>query len=291
MTVVEGWFGTSDVNNVDDLKNPAKWISPRLKIAVIQNSGINRTAYLVEKNEQGVVLENPLVIGNKTEGALINLIRSWGEDYEKIKREQYNEKTDKIFPFDSTKKRSTAVVFNSNGTVRLYVKGATEVILDDCGYYTDENGDTKEMSGNMKVNLEVKINSMATKALRTLMLAHIDFLSEKDMPLDWRVNPPDDKNLICDCIVGIVDPLRSDVKEAVKCAQNAGVVVRMVTGEIYKYVERNRHGEIDTGRERDRYTERERGRGEKRLSKGDREERKKGRYSNINRETLSNSYH
>ena len=40
---------------------------------------------------------------------------------------------------------------------------------------------------------------------------------------------------------------------------------------------RNRHGEIDTGRERDRYTERERGRGEKRLSKGDREERKKGR--------------
>ena len=258
MTVVEGWFGTSDVNNVDDLKNPAKWISPRLKIAVIQNSGINRTAYLVEKNEQGVVLENPLVIGNKTEGALINLIRSWGEDYEKIKREQYNEKTDKIFPFDSTKKRSTAVVFNSNGTVRLYVKGATEVILDDCGYYTDENGDTKEMSGNMKVNLEVKINSMATKALRTLMLAHIDFLSEKDMPLDWRVNPPDDKNLICDCIVGIVDPLRSDVKEAVKCAQNAGVVVRMVTGEIYKYVERNRHGEIDTGRERDRYTERER---------------------------------
>ena len=118
----------------------------------------------------------------------------------------------------------------------MYVKGATEVLLNDCGYYTDSNGDTKELNKNMKVSLEVKINSMAVKALRTLMLAHIDFPSEKDLPLDWKINPPDDKDLICDCIAGIVDPLRSDVKEAVKCAQGAGVVVRMVTGEILKNI-------------------------------------------------------
>ena len=236
MTVVEGWFGTTEVDDVDLLKTPAKWISPLLKTAVIQNSGINRTAYLIEKNEQGEILENPMVIGNKTEGALINLIRSWGEDYEKIKTDQYNEKTDKIFPFDSTKKRSTAVVFNSNGTVRVYVKGATEVLLNDCGYYTDSNGNTIVMDKTMKTSLEVKINAMAVKALRTLMLAHIDFPTEKDLPLDWKLNPPDDKDLICDAIVGIVDPLRSDVKEAVKCAQGAGVVVRMVTGELFKKI-------------------------------------------------------
>jgi magnesium-transporting ATPase (P-type) len=204
MTVVEGWFGTAEIEDVDHLKEPAKWISPQLKELIVQNSGINRTAYLVEKNEKGEILENPMVIGNKTEGALINLIRSWGEDYEKVKAEQYNENTDKIFPFDSTKKRSTAIVFNSDGAVRLYVKGATEVLLTDCSYYTDINGDTQDMNDAMKNYLETKINSMAKKALRTLMLAHVDFKNEKDLPADWETCPPDDKNLICDSIVGIV---------------------------------------------------------------------------------------
>ena len=48
---------------------------------------------------------------------------------------------------------------------------------------------------------------------------------------DWREDPPDSANLILDCIVGIIDPLRGDVKESVRKAQRAGVVVRMVTGD------------------------------------------------------------
>ena len=51
------------------------------------------------------------------------------------------------------------------------------------------------------------------------------------MPEDWRDVPPDHGGLCCDCIVGIIDPLRDDVKEAVRHAQRAGVVVRMVTGD------------------------------------------------------------
>jgi magnesium-transporting ATPase (P-type) len=204
MTVVEGWFGTAEIDDVDLLTKPERWLSPRLKVAIVQNSGINRTAYLVQKNENGELLQRPMVIGNKTEGALINLIRSWGEDYEQVKVEQYNEKTDKIFPFDSTKKRSTAVVLNVDGSVRLYVKGATEVLLSDCSFYTDINGDTKAMDATMKEYLESKINSMARKALRTLLLAHVDFKKVGDLPANWESSPPDDRNLICDCIVGIV---------------------------------------------------------------------------------------
>ena len=204
MTVVEGWFGNVNVEDTTILKEPVKWISPKLKHALLQNSSINRTAYLVEKNENGVILENPMVIGNKTEGALINMIRSWGEDYEKINLEQFHESTDKIFPFDSTKKRSTAVVFNVDGTVRLYVKGATEVLLNDCEYYTDSDGERKQMDATMRSNLFFKINSMAKRALRTLLLAHVDFQSIDQLPTDWKESPPDDKDLVCDCIVGIV---------------------------------------------------------------------------------------
>lgn len=72
---------------------------------------------------------------------------------------------------------------------------------------------------------------MANNALRTLCLTHYDFENESMMPDDWRENPPDSANLIVDCIVGIIDPLRSDVKEAVRIAQGAGVTVRMVTGD------------------------------------------------------------
>lgn len=63
---------------------------------------------------------------------------------------------------------------------------------------------------------------MAENALRTLCLAHRDFKSAADLPANWQDNPPDNSNLILDCIVGIIDPLRSDVKEAVRVAQEAG---------------------------------------------------------------------
>jgi len=64
-----------------------------------------------------------------------------------------------------------------------------------------------------------------------LVLGHVDFPNRAALPSDWETSPPDNANLVLDCIVGIQDPLRSDVKEAVKTAQNAGVVVRMVTGD------------------------------------------------------------
>lgn len=68
-------------------------------------------------------------------------------------------------------------------------------------------------------------------ALRTLCIAHRDYPSISKLPERWEDNPPDNKELVCDCIVGIIDPLRDDVKDAVKTAQKAGVMVRMITGD------------------------------------------------------------
>lgn len=145
-----------------------------------------------------------MVVGNKTEGALMNLIRMWGYNCETVKQEIYNEKTDKIFPFDSLKKRATAVVFYEDGCVRLYCKGATEILLENCTKYTDEKGDVKSMDKDVKKVLNEKINHMAQRALRTLMLSHIDYSSAAELPKDWKVSPPDEGDLICDAIVGII---------------------------------------------------------------------------------------
>jgi magnesium-transporting ATPase (P-type) len=60
---------------------------------------------------------------NKTEGALINMARGWGFDYDKLKDDNFNEAVDRVFSFNSDKKRSTAIAHRKDGSVRLYCKG------------------------------------------------------------------------------------------------------------------------------------------------------------------------
>ena len=115
--------------------------------------------------------------------------------------------------------------------MRLFCKGASEQLLKDCAFYTNPNGTVSPMTPKKFNELNELISQMAAKALRTLLLAHVDFPSVQYLPPHWRDDPPDNNGLCCDALVGIMDPLRSDVKEAVFMAQSAGVTVRMVTGD------------------------------------------------------------
>jgi magnesium-transporting ATPase (P-type) len=77
--------------------------------------------------------------------------------------------------------------------------------------------------------IEECIREMAKRSLRTLCLAHKDYISIDALPDGWQDNnPPDGDGLCCDCVVGIIDPLRSDVKEAVRTAQRAGEQTRLL---------------------------------------------------------------
>lgn len=73
----------------------------------------------------------------------------------------------------------------------------------------------------------------ANGALRTLCLAHIDYPSTDELEEGWEVDSPDADNMILDAIVGIMDPLRDDVKEAVATAQRAGVMVRIYIIRVF----------------------------------------------------------
>jgi Ca2+-transporting ATPase len=205
-----------------------------VKSLIIAQCAVNRSAYLVRVSQEGTVLDRPNIIGNKTEGALMLMLeQQWGLRYEALYDSNFNaDNGDMIFSFNSAKKRSTAVLHLNDGKVRIYCKGASEWILKDCSYITDRDGNVIPLETERRKELENHINNMADRALRTLCLAHRDFNSESQLPSDWRDNnPPDRENLILDCIVGIIDPLRSDVKDAVRTAQEAGVTVRMVTGD------------------------------------------------------------
>jgi len=228
MTVVEGFFGDVVYDQEEFI---SKQIPDVVKRVIVEQCSINRTAYLVYKDAEGRMLDRPAIIGNKTEGALIMMIKSWGFDHEELKNNNFKEGLDKIYSFNSAKKRSTAIVHRADGSVRLYCKGASEWITKDCSHFLNNNGQYEPMNESKRVFIDQVINTMADKALRTLCLAHRDFTSPNAMPADWIENPPDHSNLVLDCIVGIIDPLRGDVKEAVRIAQQAGVTVRMVTGD------------------------------------------------------------
>jgi P-type Ca2+ transporter type 2C len=120
MTVVEAMFGDKKYSQMEF---ETCVLSEAVKTAVSENSAINRTAYLIEKDAQGAVMPRPHIVGNKTEGALMLMVRKWGADCETIKKAIFNESRDKIFAFNSSKKRSTAVIHRSDGTIRFYVKG------------------------------------------------------------------------------------------------------------------------------------------------------------------------
>jgi len=228
MTVVEGWF--ADKVYAQDGFSKAS-LPEHVQSLIGDHVSVNRTAYLIYKSEEGKELDRPNIVGNKTEGALILMIRNWGLDYEKIKKKIFDENVDRIFSFNSGKKRSTVVVHRADGSVRLYCKGASEWILNDCTHYTNEHGESLFITQGKRIELCDFITNMAENALRTLVLAHKDFASPSHLPANWIEDPPDNADLCCDCIVGIIDPLRSDVKDAVATAQRAGVVVRMITGD------------------------------------------------------------
>lgn len=156
MTIVSGIFGDVYVDR-ETFQHSSSIIPENVKRVIVEHVCVNRTAYLVRPNEDGSGITGeggggsewgeawggkgslslnmdlkPQVIGNKTEGALIEMVASWGYDYEDVKASIFNESQDKIFAFNSVVKRSTAIIHRPDGSVRLFCKGASEVLLKCC---------------------------------------------------------------------------------------------------------------------------------------------------------------
>jgi Ca2+-transporting ATPase len=201
-----------------------------LKQSIIQNT----TAF--ECKTEG---RDPF-IGSKTETALLEFARehfSIGS----LSEERSNANIVQVIPFESKIKCSAAVVKLTNGHYRMYVKGASEILLGTCEKIaTDVSRDSSAapMTSDDREKLERIITIYASRSLRTISLIYRDFAS-------W---PPEDSRTIEDdssqavfqdvfkqmtfvAVVGIQDPLRENVHEAVEDCQRAGVCVRMVTGD------------------------------------------------------------
>lgn len=166
-------------------------------------------------------------IGNPTEAALLLWLNSQGEDYESLRS---NAKILSILTF-STERKYMATVVKSPllGKKILYVKGAPEIVLSHCNSVVSANGFTTVYE--QRKQIEARLLEYQNKAMRTLGFAYC-ILDENDDEAPYRDGRlVEGLNLIYIGFVAISDPVRSDVPEAVQRCLDAGIDVKIVTGD------------------------------------------------------------
>ncbi|XP_078040633.1 plasma membrane calcium-transporting ATPase 3 isoform X6 [Augochlora pura] len=182
----------------------------------------------------------PLQIGNKTECALLGFVVALGMNYQTIRDDQPEETFTRVYTFNSVRKSMSTVVPRKGGGFRLFTKGASEMIMKKCAFIYGREGHlekfTKEMQDRLTKNV---IEPMACDGLRTISIAYRDFVPGKaeinQVHVDNEPNWEDEENIVnnltCLCVVGIEDPVRPEVPDAIRRCQKAGITVRMVTGD------------------------------------------------------------
>ncbi|CAN1324587.1 Calcium-transporting ATPase 2, plasma membrane-type [Linum perenne] len=146
------------------------------------------------------------ILGTPTEAAILEFGLSLGGEFQ---GEREAVKLVKLEPFNSTKKRMSAVVELPGGGLRAHSKGASEIVLASCDKVIDSKGEAVALDDSSLNFLNTTIDQFAGEALRTLCLAYKEVQG----------------------IVGIKDPVRPGVKESVAVCHAAGIAVRMVTGD------------------------------------------------------------
>ncbi|XP_013174706.1 PREDICTED: plasma membrane calcium-transporting ATPase 3 isoform X3 [Papilio xuthus] len=181
----------------------------------------------------------PIQIGNKTECALLGFVLALGQSYEAVRERNPEESFTRVYTFNSVRK-SMSTVIPYKGGYRLYTKGASEIVLKKCSFIYGHEGRLEKFTRDMQDRLVKQvIEPMACDGLRTISVAYRDFVPGKadinQVHIDQEPNWDDEDNIVnnltCLCVVGIEDPVRPEVPEAIRKCQKAGITVRMVTGD------------------------------------------------------------
>ena len=142
--------------------------------------------------------------------------------------------TEKIFPrineipFDSNRKMMTTI-HRMGSKYRIICKGAPDVLLDKCTKEVLEIGDSQDIKVKTLDKLKIKNENeqMAHKALRVIAVAFKD-VTELPSKIDSSTI---ENNLTFVGLIGMIDPPREGVKEAVKTCKTAGIKTVMITGD------------------------------------------------------------
>lgn len=150
--------------------------------------------------------------GNSIDRAMLSLVGK--DDYNKIKS-NIDVKNKQVF---SSKNKYSAI---TTGTDASYYKGAPEKLIDKCTKYFDGD-DAIDLNEDVRSTLNKAIKNMTENAMRCIALT----FSEGELVEDSLPN-----DMILLGVIGVVDPVRQEVPDAVKTAHNAGIQVIEITGD------------------------------------------------------------
>ena len=219
-----------------------------LRIAVLCNDS---------KLEEETETERWVIKGDPTEGALVVTAAKAGLWKEELERDA--PRIGEI-PFSSERKRMTTVHLVSGQKKIAFMKGAPELIFDKCTkIYAD--GKVRKITAEDKTEMLKVMEAMAMQALRNLGFAFRE-LPESVTAFDDKI----EKDMIFVGVMGMIDPPREEVKEAIYLCKKAGIRVVMVTGdhrltavavakELNLLGENDLEGKVLTGEEMDKISD------------------------------------
>ena len=160
--------------------------------------------------------------GEPTEVALVNFAFAEG-----LPKYELNENYPRIgeAPFDSNRKMMSTV-HNENGKILGYTKGACEILLSHCSGFL-KDGNVVPLTDEIRNEINSKSKEFADRALRVLGAAYREF---SENPTDFSAENLEN-NLIFIGFVGMIDPCRPEVYEAIKQCRTAGIRPVMITGD------------------------------------------------------------
>jgi len=163
------------------------------------------------------------IAGDPTEGALVVVAAKAGFD-----RDSSNDKWPRVqeIPFDSSRKMMTTFHRMPDGSVRAFVKGAPDILLNRCTRISTSQGIT-ELNASVRDTIFVANSAMAKQALRVLAVAYHDF---PELPANLEPAAIE-KDLIFVGLLGMIDPPRAEVRDAVAICAKAGIRPIMITGD------------------------------------------------------------
>uniref|UniRef100_A0A8C5ATP3 Calcium-transporting ATPase n=1 Tax=Gadus morhua TaxID=8049 RepID=A0A8C5ATP3_GADMO len=226
MTVVQAYLGGRHYRKVPE----PDLVPARLLDLLLMGIGVNcayTTKIMAPEKEGGL----PRQIGNKTECALLGFSLDLKRDYQAVRNLIPEERLFKVYTFNSVRKSMSTVLKNADGGYQMFSKGASEILLKKCCKILTASGEAKAFKAQDREEvMEQVVEPMASEGLRTICLAYRDFPPADGEP-DWDNEADILSALTCVCVVGIEDPVRPEVPDAIRKCQRAGITVRMVTGD------------------------------------------------------------
>uniref|UniRef100_A0A8C8ZQ58 Calcium-transporting ATPase n=1 Tax=Prolemur simus TaxID=1328070 RepID=A0A8C8ZQ58_PROSS len=226
MTVVQAYINEKHYKKIPE----PEAIPPNTLSYLVTGISVNcaYTSKILPPEKEGGL---PRHVGNKTECALLGLLLDLKRDYQDVRNEIPEEALYKVYTFNSVRKSMSTVLKNSDGSYRIFSKGASEIILKKCFKILSANGEAKVFRPRDRDDIvKTVIEPMASEGLRTICLAFRDFPAGEPEP-EWDNENDIVTGLTCIAVVGIEDPVRPEVPDAIKKCQRAGITVRMVTGD------------------------------------------------------------